>query len=45
MRMMECSRCLKKYTSEINAPIIVMYHLVAGELKAEGASARSGKMN
>ena len=40
----ECSRCLKNYTSEINAPIIVTYH-PAEELKAGRASARSGKMN
>ncbi len=32
---LECSRCLKNYSSEINAPIIVTYH-PAGELKAEG---------
>ena len=32
---LECSRCLKNYTSEISAPITVTYH-PAGELKAEG---------
>lgn len=31
----ECSRCLKNYTSEISAPIIVTYHPAEG-LKAEG---------
>jgi len=32
---LECSRCLKHYTSEINAPVTVVYH-PADELKAEG---------
>jgi len=32
---LECSRCLKNYTSEINAPVDVIYH-PAEELKAEG---------
>ncbi len=32
---LECSRCLKTYTAEINAPVNVIYHPVE-ELKAEG---------
>ncbi len=32
---LECSRCLKSFSSEINVPVNVMYHPVE-ELKAEG---------